>query len=127
MSPASDRLSENGADVPAVPPDRPADGAFAAVARQVLEQHPGDEPGRMLHSPGLRTAGRFYAFAPAADLMVKLPAVRVTELVGTGRGLPCETRPGRPMREWVRIPAPAEGDCLALVLEARTFVTSRTV
>jgi len=86
--------------------------------------YPRDEQGRMLRSPGLKTAGKFYAFVTAADLMVKLPSSRVNELIDSGRGLPCATRPGRPMKEWVRIIAPDEESCLAYVLEARTFVSA---
>jgi hypothetical protein len=77
----------------------------------------------MLRSAGLKTAGKFYGFATAADLVVKLPASRVQELIEGGRGLPCSPRPGRPMKEWVRIPAPDEESCLAYLLEARTFVS----
>lgn len=99
---------------------------FTAVALRVRGMHPGDEEGRMLRSPGLKTEGRFYAFATATDLVVKLPAARVTELIDSGLGLPCSPRPGRPMREWVRLPAPDEDSCLAYVLEARAFVVTGT-
>ncbi|WP_326999878.1 hypothetical protein OHA72_32685 [Dactylosporangium sp. NBC_01737] len=85
----------------------------------VLRLHPGDEVGRMLRSPGLKTGGRCYAFTSGDDMIVKLPAARVAELVAAGVGLPCSPRPGRPMREWVRLPAQ---DCLAHVLDARAFV-----
>jgi hypothetical protein len=98
------------------------DATFEAVTDRVLAGHPHDEPGRMLQSPGLRTGGRFYAFAPVDALVVKLPAQRVAALIGEGRGEPCAPRPGRPMREWVRIPAPDEETALAFVLEARAFV-----
>ena len=99
------------------------DQVFARARAHVLNVHPEDEHGRMLHAPGLRTGGSFYAFATATDLVVKLPADRVRELVESGRGEPCSPRPGRPMREWVCIPAPAEDACLDLLLEARTFVS----
>ena len=95
---------------------------FTAVVARVLAVHPEDEEARMLRAPALRTAGQCYAFAPGADLMVKLPSTRVDELVGSGGGLPCAPRGGRPMREWVRIPAPDEETGLAYVLEARAFV-----
>ena len=78
----------------------------------------------MLRSPGLKTAGKFYAFATAADLVIKLPSSRVDELIDSGRGLPCSPRPGRPMKEWVRIPTPDEESCLSYLLEARTFVSA---
>lgn len=102
---------------------RPAD-TFAAVRERVLALHPGDEEGRMLHSTGLRTGGKFYAFASGADVIVKVPAARVAELVASGEGSPCETRPGRPMREWVQLPVVDVDSCLTAVLEARAFVLS---
>ncbi len=106
------------------PADPAADQVFAAVARLVLTMHPGDEEGRMLRSSGLRTGGRFYAFATTADVVVKLPASRVHQLIEAGEGAPCSPRPGRPMREWVRLPSPNEKTCLAYLLEARDFVSS---
>jgi hypothetical protein len=102
----------------------PADQVFSTVRHRVLAMHPDDEQGRMLRSPGLKTAGTFYAFASATDLVVKLPSSRVAELVDSGRGLPCSPRPGRPMKQWVRIPAPDEPSCLSYLLEARAFVSA---
>ena len=97
---------------------------YAEVARRVLARHPGDEEGRMLNAPGLKAGGKVYAFAGGdGDVIVKLPAARVTELVGSGEGQPCSPRPGRPMREWVVVPAADLGRCLAYVLEARGFVS----
>ena len=107
-------MAEQGADF--------AERVFGPVADQVLAEHPGDEQGRMLHAPGLRTAGRFYAFATAEEVVVKLPADRVQALVADGTGLPCSPRPGRPMREWVCLPDLDEVRCRAFVLEARAFV-----
>ena len=95
---------------------------FEEACRALLDAHPGDERGRMLHSPGLRTAGRFYAFATGGDLVVKLPAGRVTELVAAGAGRPCEPRPGRPMRQWVVLTPADAGTCTACLKEARAFV-----
>lgn len=103
-------------------PDFPA--VFATVARQLLTEFTGDEQGRMLQSPGLKTGRKFYGFATAGDLVVKLPSARVDELLGTGRGLPCSPRPGRQMKEWVRISAPDEESCRSFLLEARAFVSS---
>src|SRR5688500_5971825 len=98
------------------PAGPPANVVFAAVGERLLEEHPTDERGKMLQSLGLKTGGKFYAFATPADIVVKLPAARVAELIERGRGSPCETRPGRPMREWVRIPAPDEASCRSYVL-----------
>lgn len=95
---------------------------FHAVAARMLDEHPDDERGRMLRSPGLRTAGRFYAFATPTHLIVKLPAERVAALVRDGVGSPCDPRGGRPMREWVGLTPAEAAEALASVREARAFV-----
>ncbi len=78
----------------------------------------------MLHSPGLKTGGKFYAFATVTDLVVKLPADRVRDLIGAGRGLPCSPGRGRPMKEWVRLLPADEESALSFILEARSFVSA---
>ncbi len=99
-----------------------ADGTFALVREDLLAAFPGDQKGKMLQSAGLKTAGKFYAFATATDLMIKLPAPRVDELIRDGAGLACSPRPGTPMKQWVRIPAPDAATCRAYLIEARAFV-----
>ncbi len=108
--------------MPGTPPG-PLDAVFAAAARRLLAEHPDDEQRRMLNAPGLAAGGRFYGFVADVGLTVKLPADRVRALVADGRGLPCSPRPGRPMREWVHLPALDEEGCVAWLREARDFVT----
>lgn len=96
---------------------------FRRAAHRLRADHPGDEPGRMLRAEGLTTAGRFYAFATGDDIVVKLPAARVAELVAAGAGRPCEPRTGRPMRQWVRLRPADEDACVAALTEAREFVS----
>ncbi len=98
---------------------------FESVCRRLLETHPADERGRMLSSGGLKTAGKFYAFATRDDLIVKLPAARVRELIATGEGQPCSPGGRSPTKEWVCLAPPGEEACAAYVLEARTFVAAR--
>jgi hypothetical protein len=97
---------------------------FERSSRTLLDEHPGDERGRMLRSPGLKIAGTFYAFATGEDLVIKLPSARVTELIATGVGRVCEPRPGRPMRQWVRLNPTGEEICTAYLAEARELVAS---
>jgi hypothetical protein len=60
----------------------------------------------MMGLPCLRIDGRFFAsFDPkTGDLLVKLPAGRVDELVGSGAARPFAPA-GRPFREWAAIPS----------------------
>ncbi len=74
---------------------------FVKISEQLLGDDCGVEQGRMLNSAGLKISGRFFAFTTKSQLVVKLPAARVTELIANGAGQPCEPRKGRPMREWI--------------------------
>ena len=98
---------------------------FASVSERLLDEE-GVEQGRMLQATGLRVGGKFFAFATKGDVVVKLPAGRVSELIATGAGEPCNPRGGTPMREWVRLSPADEAACAAYVLEARDFVARRS-
>jgi hypothetical protein len=52
---------------------------------------------------------------------VKLPRVRVEELLASGEGEPFEPMEGRAMKEWVLVAAPEQA-WPALAEEARRFV-----
>jgi hypothetical protein len=97
---------------------------FERVVQRLLDEHADDQPGRMLRSTGVKTAGAFYAFTTRDDVVVKLPATRVVELVDEGVGLPCDPRGGRPLRQWVRLRPADDATCLGYLLEARRFVAA---
>lgn len=99
---------------------------FANVSEQLLGDDCGVEQGRMLNSAGLKISGKFFAFTTKSQLVVKLPAARVTELIANGAGQPCEPRKGRPMREWILLTPSDEDACTAHVVEARDFVAGHT-
>ena len=84
----------------------------------------GVERGKMLSASGLRdpAAGKFFAFVTRGQLVVKLPAERVTELIASGEGLVFDAGKGRPMREWVGLRPADEASCAAYMREARKFV-----
>lgn len=73
-------------------------------------------------SPGLTVGGRIFAMVIRGELVVKLPAPRVDELIGAGVGSRLETGGGRAMREWVSVPADRNADWQSLTDEARSFV-----
>jgi hypothetical protein len=96
---------------------------FEAAGERLLDEDPGVERGRMLHAPGLKATGRFFAFVRTdGELVVKVPAARVAALVASGEGLPFDRGQGTPMREWVLVRPADEAACDAILREARDFV-----
>lgn len=92
------------------------------IARTELE-HEGVSPGTGFgRSEGLRMGGKIYAIDKDDELILKLPAERVEELIGTDAGHAWGPAPGRIMREWIAIPGTRRADWAALTSEARAFV-----
>ena len=80
----------------------------------------------MFASDGLKTGGKFFAIVSKGDLVVKLPAARVDELVAEGSGRRFDPGHGRQMKEWVSLRPADEEACAAYVDEARRFVAAQT-
>ena len=73
-------------------------------------------------SPGRRVDRRVFAMLVRDELVVKLPADRVTTLIGTGIGRSFDAGKGKAMREWVSVPVAEPDPWPALVAEAEDFV-----
>ena len=97
-------------------------GALTALVTE-LPVHPPVTTGRMFNGDGVRVRGRFFAFIGRnGDLIAKLPAARVHELVAQHTGTPV-VMGTRTMREWARFPVEAGVGIWSEVLEeAYTFV-----
>ena len=65
-------------------------------------------------------------FAMLVDdrIVVKLPAVRVSQLIAAGDGVPFDAGKGKPMKEWVGLTVDDEAS-RQLVSEAMAFVSRR--
>lgn len=99
------------------------EGLFDAAARRMAGEHADVERGRIMHSEGIKTGDRFFAFVRRDELVVKVPADRVAELIAGGAGRPFDAGRGRPMKEWVCL-RPADGAaCHSYMDEARRFVS----
>jgi len=98
-----------------------------ALFERAAERFDGVEQGRMLASTGLKDAatGKFFAFVARGELVVKLPADRVADLIASGAGGVFDAGKGRPMKEWVRLSPADEAACAGYMAEARAFVAAR--
>lgn len=87
---------------------------------------PGVERSTMMGFPCVRRNGQFFATIERQtdDLVVKLPAERVAELVESGEGVPFAPA-GRVFKEWVQLPEADEGRWRELLLEAEAFAATR--
>ena len=101
-------------------------GMFGRVAEQLLAGDEGLERGRMFGSVGLKSGGKVFAMVVKGELVVKLPAERVSELLASGEGRAFDPGHGRLMKEWVALRPPDESSCEAYVREARTFLAAQT-
>jgi hypothetical protein len=73
-------------------------------------------------SAGLRVEGKIFAMYIDGELIVKLPAGRVGELIASGDGRPWGPGTGRVMKEWVAVSQAAGDSWGELAAEARRFV-----
>jgi hypothetical protein len=80
---------------------------------------------RMFGSPGLKVAGKVFAMLLKDRLVVKLPESQVAEWVAARRGTPFDPGHGRPMKEWLSVPADAKLHWLPLAQSAFEFVVRR--
>lgn len=87
-----------------------------------LRADPAVTPCRMFGADGLKAGGKVFAMLVRGELVVKLPRARVDALVAAGDGRPFDPGHGRPMKEWLSVPATASIPWETLVNEARHTV-----
>ncbi len=112
-------------------PERWDDAVDAAGRFAVLVDAFSEEPGvtppgatgrRAFGSEALKVDGAIFAMQVQGEVVVKLPAARVAELVGAGTCAPFANGRGSPMREWAAVTDPSVD--LELTREALAFVRS---
>jgi TfoX/Sxy family transcriptional regulator of competence genes len=86
---------------------------------------PGHGGSRGFGSSGLKVNGSIFAMLTRSQLVVKLPRVRVDELIGSGVGDPFTAGKSRPMKEWLAVVGDDEQTWRSLANEALAFVRSR--
>lgn len=95
---------------------------FESVAGRLLTRNGELERGRMFGSDALKIRGKVFAMLVKGDLVIKLPAERVNELLEAGAGRPFDPGHGRVMKEWVALRPPDASACETYVREALAFV-----
>ena len=97
---------------------------FWELAERLLAE-PGVTRSTMMGYPCLRANGSFFACVErtTGHLIVKLPALRVDELVAIGQAQPFAPN-GRTFREWAAFAVAEPDEWSTLLAEARSFVDS---
>ena len=90
---------------------------------EALYTNPAVTRSTMMGFPCLRIKGGFFACVERStgNLIVKLPADRVNELIASGDGIAFAPN-GKVFREWVAFPVLDEAEWAALLAEAQAFV-----
>ena len=81
--------------------------------------------GKGFGAAALRVGGKIFAMLAQERLVVKLPAARVDELVGTGDGVRFDANKGVPMKEWLSLDPESPLSWHQLAREALAFVAPR--
>jgi hypothetical protein len=102
-----------------------SDPRFSKVISS-LGAEPGVEIGSMFGSTGLKTGGKVFAMEVKGELVVKLPAARVAQLLAADVGTNFDPGHGRLMKEWVAIAGGTASEWIAHAREALTFVTDNS-
>ena len=106
---------------------RDPDALFASLVAR-LSAHPDVTPptgGSGFGATGLKVGGKLFAMLTKGELVVKLPRMRVEELVAAGTGQAFDPGHGRVMKEWVTVGPEHGGDWDELADEALRFVGKR--
>jgi hypothetical protein len=100
-----------------------AEERFAGLVEEFVELDGVTPPsgGRGFGRSALRIQGKIFAMFVRGQLVVKLPAERVDELVEAGAGARFDANKGTPMKEWFALAPTATQDWSALTREALAF------
>ena len=106
------------------PPAADCEELFWRLA-EALYADPAVSRSTMMGFPCLRASGKFFACVDrrTGSMVVKLPELRVTELVATGAGVPFAPN-GKVFREWIAFPVPDDEEWPALLDEAEAFTSA---
>jgi hypothetical protein len=102
----------------------PADpqNTFDRLAEQFLTD-PRTQGGRIFGATALKLDGKVFAMLVKGDLVVKLPTGEAGDLVDAGVGTYFDPGHGRPLRQWITVPATYAPRWHRLAEQARDHAT----
>ena len=104
-----------------------AEKAYAQVCREFSGDATvtvGSKGKKGFGSSALRVNDRIFAMVSSSGaFVVKLPMMRVDELIADGKGKRFEPGPGRVMKEWIEVEFSSHAAWLKLAREAQRFVS----
>jgi hypothetical protein len=68
---------------------------------------------------GIKRGGKLFVMFMKGDIIVKLPAERVTEIISMGEGASYDPGTGKPMKNWVLIPVSRKDLWIKYIEEAK--------
>jgi hypothetical protein len=105
-------------------------GSQAALFQSLCDEYAGKagvtvpDGGGGFGSNAIKINKSIFAMLVNDQLVVKLPAARVAELIAAAEGVPFDAGKGKPMKEWVGLTTD-DDTCRELVAEAMAFVGRR--
>jgi TfoX/Sxy family transcriptional regulator of competence genes len=97
--------------------------SFSNVASAFLSR-PGVETSRMFGSEGLKTGGKVLAMQVKGALVLRLSKALAEQLVGSGKASVFDPGHGRPMKQWIAVPATSDLNWRAPAEEAFDLVST---
>jgi TfoX/Sxy family transcriptional regulator of competence genes len=90
-----------------------------------LSHLPGLHTGKALQNTGLMVGGKLFAFVKDGRLVLKLPAKQIDLLIEAHGAVRFDRNQGKPLKEWVVMPAAASDIWPALAEDAHRFVAGK--
>jgi hypothetical protein len=107
-------------------PPTPSQKRFDRLVHELSKEAPNDSPRRDGFGSGSLFVGRklFGLLGSTGALIVKLPPLRVAELIASGIGTPWHPGTGKPLKEYVAIAYARQRDWSRFAKEARAYIAS---
>jgi hypothetical protein len=106
--------------------DASAESRYAQLVAELVGRPGVTQGGKGFGASALKVHGRIFAMlSSGSQFVVKLPRERVAALIDSGQGAAYDAGKGRPMREWLVVPANSSLEWRAIAEDALAFVDAK--